>query len=143
MKAIDDELSWRKPAAGKSAHPESLAGGSPRGQLLDVEGKTAMLFTIVVVVEGLGWRRSTVSGRHGKKQNGTDSERERRRKRKWSKEGDCKEAKWERSTPQGVGAGIRAVGKMVVDGKPWQPRSEWSQAHDLKRRALTIGSHAV
>jgi hypothetical protein len=33
--------------------------------LIHVKGKTTVLFSGVVVNEGLGWRRSTVSGRHG------------------------------------------------------------------------------
>jgi hypothetical protein len=61
---VDGELIQRKLVAGKSLRPRSLAGGSVRGWLIHVKGKTTVLFSGVVVNEGLGWRRSTTSGRH-------------------------------------------------------------------------------
>jgi hypothetical protein len=64
---VNGELLRRKLAMGKSACPELLVDGSTRGRLLHVDGKTLVLFSDVVIVKSLWWRRSTVSIWHGEK----------------------------------------------------------------------------
>jgi hypothetical protein len=60
---IDGALAWRKLAAGKSLRLKLLAVGSGLRWLLHIEGKMVVLFSSVVVDEGLRWRRSTARGR--------------------------------------------------------------------------------
>jgi hypothetical protein len=82
MEWVDGELMRRKPAAGKDSRPRSLAGGSARGRVLHVEGKTTVPFlgldgdgeatTVVAMVSGQQGGELAESGNGGRARGGNE-----------------------------------------------------------------------